>query len=322
MLMEKSVQQVSMVFSAVDSLSLEIIKTGLKVSLSNKALGIEQNPFFKEDGFIVFADVEPGNYLLQISKQGYQHREIEVEIPIALESPPGHNHINYLPVEYTKDGENELILVVRRVSNQRIEFDKIKNVKTIREGAEVISQGQITSLADEVPNGLEISQAKLQDTLGIASGTIVRILRDKSLKLRPDPYYQYSEDTTLLIGKVTSVLSGEVPLSGVEVEIIGVNGFPVSLQDIQGVEVAFITDGGLKNPLGTKDDLQTKSNKRGDYNFYFSESHVLTRLGAGSPPVGTELTVRASLTGYEPQEKILIIEPRERNTISFGLPRL
>ena len=310
MIIEKRIQKVSLATRAIDALTLEPIRTNLEVKLQD----IERSPIYKDDGFFVFTDIDPGKYDLMLSKPGYQNRDdIKVELPIAVDEKL---------VEFSLDGENELILVVRRVSNKKIEFDKIKNVKTIREGAKVLSQGLTTYLIDEIPNGIEISQAKLHDINGLTPGAIVRILRDKSLKMRPGPYYSYPEDVTLVVGQVTYAFGKGTPLSDVHVEIIRVNGTPVNFEDVEGVEIAFITDGEHKYALGTQADLLTISNIRGDYNFCFPDSHALTRLWAGSPPSGTELTLRASLAGYETQEKTLVIEPKERNSLSFGLSRL
>lgn len=185
------------------------------------------------------------------------------------------------PVFIDSRGDNELIVIVRSsedvVGNnggKKINFDPVILTKEIRAGARVLSNtpqdNSSAKLGARLDAGL-VSSARIEDTNGFDDGSIVRIIRDKSIRMIFDPYFSFDAPITRVVGKVVSQQNPTVALPGAQVSLTEINGTAIDSEDVQGVEI--FTGLDTSNSvivLGTQRDVNTVTNDKGDYNLYFS----------------------------------------------------
>lgn len=263
--------------------------------------------FKKPGGFFVFSDLTGGDFTLNISGTQMQSLEHQITIPLP-------------ELMISQPGDNELIVVVNSISNgnngiNRIIFDQVILKKKIRAGAAVIGNGFSTTLETALDIG-RITQARLTDASGVAAGDIVRIVRDRSIRLKFDPYSPEPSGVTRIVGKVISDTSA-LPLEDVQVKLVEVNNIPVAVNEVKGPEettgaqIAAIDMGGTVIILGTEKDIVTYTNKKGDYNLYFRRADF-----------PASVTLRAEVNGYTPQDISQNINSGLRNTINFSLVQI
>jgi hypothetical protein len=273
-------------------------------------VGVKKSPQYKQGGFFIFSNLRPGEYTLRVEGERFRPRQYAVTVPLepsSLGSPP---IFDLLPI-FDQPGENELVVIVKNTNGgaNRITFDPMILKKEIRAGALVLAPGFSARLAVELEVG-EVRGASLDMVDGLATDSIVRIIRERSIRLKFDPYYLLPADLTQIIGSVVLRDAPGIPLEGVRVRLEQVNGLSVVLNDVAGATIATVGGGGTKVVLGTEMDVVTFTNHRGDYNFYFGPGQVFGNV-----------TLEASLLGYLPQTKTITIIEKFRNLADFALFR-
>ena len=262
-MMEKIIQRASLIGRVIEDLTFATVHPS---RFQAELLGLKKAPEYKPEGFFVFSDLREKNYTLRIFGAGFQTFERPVTIP---------------PPEFIIDstGDDELIVVVRSIPNngndKNLTFDPVFLPKEIRAGARVIFPNVTTKLATALEVGPR-SQAKLENVAGLAAGDIVRLIRDKSIRMKFDPYHTFEIALTRIVGKVVSQHNPEVALAGAQVQVTKLDDGLIAWNDMNGAKIATVIDGGgTRIVLGVEKDLTTMTNKKGDYNLYFNKD-VLT----------------------------------------------
>lgn len=261
-------------------------------------VGSGKAPLYKDGGFFVFTDLRPGDYTLRLSGGDYQPREFPLTVPL----PPG---------LLNAPGDDELHTIVRTVNagTKKITFDAVFLPKPIRAGSAVLAGGFSTTLASALEAGKAMS-AKLADVTGLAADQVVRIVREKSVRLRFSPYATLPADLTRLVGRLTEQGAPEKALAGGLVRLTEVDGSPVALADVAGAMIATATPGGTKVVVGAEADTRTLTNGRGDYNLYFDLAGVAA------------VKLEASLAGYQTAAKTVAVTAKARNRADFELQKV
>ena len=236
-------------------------------------VGRKETPEYKQEGYFVFSDLRDGKYKVKITGERLQPTTLDVEIPIPLPAP------NKPPL-LDSQGDDELMVIALTIAPvvgnggvKVITFEPVILTKEIRAGARVISKsmqvGATAELAADLQPGY-IKMARVKNADDIAAGDIVRIVRDKSIRMNFDPYYLFDSPITRVVGKVVSKTSG-VPLAGAQIELTHINDAEVEPNDVLEAKIYTGLDvNNNKVVLGAKKDILTATNEKGDYNLYFS----------------------------------------------------
>lgn len=269
-IIEKVTQRASLIGHVIRDLTYEDVRPpGFRAEL----VGRGETPQYKEGGFFVFSGLRADDYSLKITGERFQPATVKVTVPAQNHTSPGPR------------GDNELIVIARTVANdpnnpgvRRITFDPVILTRQIRAGAPVISDGLpvvadpalAPALAATLEVG-EVSSATLRNAGGLPANSIVRVVRDLSIRMNLDPYYAFESSITRVVGKVFVQGNRESPLEGARVRLIKLNGAPVTHTNVQGVSIFKGVDaGGRAVVLGAVKDISAVTNRNGDYNLYFS----------------------------------------------------
>jgi len=287
-------QKASLVAQVIEDFSYEPLDYQ---RFSAELADVEKTPHYKKGGYFAFTDLLPGDYLLLIFGERFQTRRIPVTIPFA-------------PVVFNQAGDNELMVVVKTVNgNKRITFDATTIRRPIRAGADVVAAGLTTKLTTKLDAG-KVASARFDSVADLAPGAIVRIIRDRSIRLRFDPYYLAPPELTRIVGRVSLMNEPQIRLENALIRITEVNGVAKAVENVAGAAIASVTLGGSKVVLGTDSDMQTTANTRGDYNLYFSRDDF------------TNITLEASLSGFTMVTRSIAITARARNRADFELEKI
>jgi hypothetical protein len=222
------------------------------------------------------------------------------------EDGPG-SEVSTPPLFLDSRGDNELMVVVRTTEDvggnnggRRINFDPVILSKDIRAGARVFSNSLPPDSSATLAATLEareISSARVENADGIEENSIVRIVRDTSVRMRFDSYYLFPSPITRIVGKVVSEESPETPLAGARVRITGINDSVVTRTEVGGVAIFTGLDTSANAiVLGAEKDISVVTNEKGDYHIYFSNEttasfrvtdQTLADLAAAGVPVET-----------------------------------
>jgi hypothetical protein len=269
MVSESHASRLSFYGRLADNLTRQMVRVqDITVSLE----GDRQRPLLKQDGYFVFADLEPSvtDYRFRIAVRSYQDRTIVKALPANT------------AVELIFPGEDELYLSIVEVkgAQNQVMLEKIPFVPTIEAGATVIGEGGFTATLAEPLGGHKVSCAELSTVVGLASGQLLRIVRSASLMVRPGPYYPFPAKTTLVAVKVVEKDPVETPIGDTAVEITQVNATAPTTVNVGGLNLSRINLGG--NPpaflILDNDDKKTSTNDRGDAVFYFPGYKNITSL--------------------------------------------
>jgi hypothetical protein len=257
---------------------------------------MEKAPEYKTGGFFVFSDLGPGDYILQISGPTFQTQEHRIAIPFST-------HI------FDQPGDNDLVVVVGTVNgaSEKITFDPVNLSQEIKAGALVRARGFSGNLARDLNTG-EVSEARLDDVSGISAGDVLRIIQDKSVRLRFDPYVSLPAQVTRIAGKVFQQDAPEVCLKGAQIRLRRLNGVTVDLDAIRGARIASVDLAGSKVVLGSQRDITTVANSKGDYNLYFMNGGFFENV-----------TLRVTMAGYHARTITRPVLPGQRTKIDFAL---
>jgi hypothetical protein len=293
-MIESISQKASLVAQVIEDFSYEPLDYQ---RFSAELEGVNQTPHYKDGGYFAFTDLLPGDYLLLIFGERFQTRRLPVTIPFS-------------PVIFNQAGDNELMVVVKTVNgNNRITFDTTTIRKPIRASADVVAAGLVTKLTTKLEAG-KVASARLDTVVGLAPGAIVRIIRDRSIRLRFDPYYRAPPELTRIVGTVSLKNQPQAPLENALIRMTEINGVAKAVENVAGTEIASLTLGGSKVVLGTESDMRTTANARGDYNFYFGREDF------------TNITLEASLSGFTTVTRSIAITARARNRADFELQKI
>lgn len=263
---EKRIQRASLVGHVVEDLVFENVSPS---RFRAELVGGWPAPQYKPEGFFVFSGLREGDYTVRITGERLQTATVAVTVPAQTH------------VFLDSRGDNELVVIARAVDNddespagRKITFDPVILTKQIRAGARVLSE----DVAGDPPSTLlapldvgEVSVARVENGAGLAQGSIVRVVRDRSIRMNPDPYYIFAAPVTRVVGRVVSKQNPARPLAGARVAVTGVNGAAVTANDVRGVGIFTGVDaGGRSIVLGAEKDISALTNERGDYNLYFS----------------------------------------------------
>lgn len=272
---DKITQKASLVGRVIEDLTYETVNPS---RFQAELVDFKKKPEYKSEGFFVFSDLPAQKYTLRIAGAGWQTFDKSVTVPEPVLVPePVPLRLDDLVIDSA--GDDELIVVVRSIPNngndKSITFDPVILPKEIRAGSRVISPNLTTKLAAALQVGPR-SQAKLENVDGITVGEIIRIIRDKSIRMKFDPYHTFEIALTRMVGKVVSQQNLEVPLAGVQVQVTKLDDGLITWNDMNGAKIATVIDGGgSRIVLGVDKDLTTITNKKGDYNLYFNKD-ILT----------------------------------------------
>jgi hypothetical protein len=305
--MDAIIQRASLIGQVIEDLTYETLSPQ---RYGAELMGAGKSPQYKNGGYFVFSDLASGDYTLLISGERFQAQKYSVTIPIvitAFGSPPS---LDPYPI-FDPQGENELAVIVKTVNGggSRITFDEVVLKKEIRSGSAVVASAFFANLSETLDVG-KVSQARLTSVAGLGPGAIVRIIRDRSIRLKFDPYHRFESKLTSIAGNVVPQNFPEVPLEGARVRLTNVNGINVAVNDIAGAKIATIGAGATGVVLGAEKDVITFTNQRGDYSFYF-EGGKLTG----------NATLEVSLAGYQTQTGTIAITELARNRADFVLLR-
>jgi hypothetical protein len=263
-------------------------------------IGRGVTPQYKDQGFFVFSGLPQGNYTLKLTGERLRPETIEVAVPaqahIFLES----------------HGDSELIVIAQTVANdpgspggRRITFDPLILTRQIRAGARVVSDGLPPNASATLTAPLEVgpvSSARLTNAAGLPANSVVRIIRDRSVRMNLDPYYAFESSITRVVGKVVSQQNAALPLAGARVRVAQLNGAPVTQTNVGGVLIFKGVDaGGGAIVLGAEKDISVVTNERGDYNLYFSNETLASYKI-------TDQTIAALTADGAPQPVLTVLE--------------
>ncbi len=285
-------QKASLVAQVIEDCSYEPL--GYE-RFSAELVGVKKTPHYKDGGYFAFTGLLPGDYQLRIFGERFQTRRLPVTIPFA-------------PVVFSQAGDNELMVVVKTVNGTRITFDPITIARSINAGADVVAANLTTKLSTKLDAG-KISSARFQSIGDLVPGAIVRIIRDRSIRLRFDPYYVAPAGITRIVGTVSFKDLPQFPIENALVRMTEVNGVAITVGDVGGARIASVTLGGADVILGTESDMQTTANAVGDYNFYFSREDF------------TNITLEASLDALTTVTRSVAITTGARNRADFQLEK-
>ena len=305
---ETGIQRVSLFGQVIQDLTYEELSPGrFEVELA----GVNKAPLYKQGGFFAFNDVKSGEYTLRISGARFQPQEHLVTIPLqplVFDSPPT---LGVVPI-LESPGDNELVVIVKALNTTftKITFDPTFLMKEIRAGAQVQGAGVSTLLAAALDIG-KVTEARLQTLDGLTVGSIVRIIRGHSIRMRFDPYYLFPSEPTRIVGRVVLADAPEITLEGSQVRLAQVNGADVELTDVAGAMIATVEIDGADVVLGGEKDVVTRTNRSGDYNLYSTQG--------GS---WESVTLEVALPGHPSQTVTALIDSGHRNTVNFQLTTL
>jgi len=308
--MDKIIQRASLIGHVVEDLTYETLNPQRFEAELIELRGVGKSPQYKNGGYFVFSDLMSGKYTLRIFGDRFRSQNYAVTVPVvtsASGSPPP--SLQY-PV-FDAPGDNELAVIVKTVNGGglKITFDSVVLKKEIREGAPVLAQGFFATLTQTLDAGA-VMQARMDSVSGLFPGAIVRIIRDRSIRLGFDPYYLHPSKLTSIAGKVAHQTAPELPMEGAQVRLTKVNGNDVTLNDIAGAKIAVSGSGLSGVVLGAERDVVTLTNQRGDYSLYFEEGKL----------TGTA-TLEVSFIGYQTQTRTIAIIELARNLADFKLVR-
>ncbi len=274
--------------------------------------GWKKEPQYKPEGFFVFSDIGGGDYVLHLSGEWLQTEIVDISIPF-----PG--------LILDSAGDNELIVAVKSINGaDTITFEPVILNQVIRRGARVRASGSSTSLENPLDIG-RITQAQLESVAGLSEGDLVRIIRDKSVRLKYNPYYRFTRPVTQIVGKVVEKHSPEipeepqVPMTDAQVRLTKVNGTSVQFTDVQGVDVAAVEIDSRIVVLGVAKDVSTVTNQQGDYHLYFGREMFLSN-GTENDDL-EEVTIRVEADGYSTETSNVSVQSGERAAVNFQLTR-
>jgi hypothetical protein len=290
---ETIVQRASLIGHVIEDLTYDNVR---QTQFQATLVGLAQTPQYKRGGFFVFSDLPPGTYTLWIASQRFQPFEQRIVMPhpdLILEAP----------------GSNEVFVRVSSLNATRVTFDTIRLTQPIRAGASLLGPAGFTAtLAAGMDQG-RVMEARIENVAGtLAAGDLVRIIRDRSIRLHFNPYTTLPVVRARVIGTVRRQNGPELTLQGVQVRLIQVNGTHVVLHDVEGVSIATVTLDGTSLILGSERDITTQTNQQGDYNLYFSAGDELTNV-----------TVEVTRDGFQPQIIPIPINAGQRQRIDVQL---
>jgi hypothetical protein len=309
-------QKVSLVGQVIEDLTFEPLdfqrfSAELYQGPKEKLVRVNQTPHYKDNGYFAFTDVGLGDYTLQILGERFQTQQITVTLaPTVIDQTKNKLPQLLAQVIFDQPGDNELIVLVDAVNNSRITFEDAIIRKRIRAGATVIANGGQTRLTKTLEPG-KITSARLDSVAGINAGDLVRIIRDRSIRLRFDPYYEELAESTRIVG--TASIQGQpgitVPNAFISVE--KVNGTAVTISDVAGAKVATGIIGGSVRVLGTERDLQALTNASGDYTIYFNRADIVN------------VTLKATRAGFQTlSTPAIALTPQKRNRADLQLTKI
>jgi hypothetical protein len=277
-------QQVALSGHLIEDLTFASFRPG---TYRAELVATRRPPLYKRDGFFVFTNVRPGQYRLRLIADRCADQEHDVAIPhgpAVFDSPPPLDGLH----AFERPGDNELIAVVDTINllTSRVTFAPELLPLGIPVGALVRAAGFVAHLTEALEPGL-VSSVRLDGTAGLLPGAVLRVIRGRSVRMRFNPYDALPAPATRVVGRVTHVEDPSLPLPGVEVRALQINGGPVSVVDVEGALVATAAPGGQMAVLGTEPDVVTRTNPQGDYTLY-----------SARPLVWTSVTLRARRTGF------------------------
>jgi len=290
---ERVFQRLSLAGQVIEDLTHQPLRPG---RFRARIEGLEKGPEYKSEGLFVFSDLRAGGYDLEISGRGYQIQQYGITLPFA-------------PLVFDQPGDNELALVVKTVNggSKKIGFDPVNLGREIKAGASVRGTG-FSGLLDQDLEPGEHSEAKLNNVTGISAGDLLRIIRDRGIRLRFDPYAPLPLGVTRIVGKVVRKSAPEVPVEGALVRVRKINGVQVVLTTVAGAKIVNADLAGGKVVLGAERDITTNTNSRGDYNLYFVNTVPFVNV-----------TLRVTMDGYGPKTSTRPLTPGQRTRIDFQL---
>src|ERR1041384_5987144 len=272
-----------------EPLALDRFTAELYRGPKEKLIRVEKTPQYKDNGYLVFPNVGVGDYTLRVRAEQFQTQQLSLTLAALVLDPSKRAMPQILAQTIVgQPGDNELIVVVTNVNaaNKRINFDATTLRKPIPAGVTVLANGAKTTLAEKLDPG-NVSSARLSSLTGIAAGAVVRIVRNRSIRMRFDPYVGSLAGLTRIVGAGTATQPPQPSLPDALVSITEINGKTVTIADVAGAKVATVKLGASPIVLGTNRDVQTLSDERGFYTLYFANDAVTT------------VTLTATLTGYQ-----------------------
>jgi hypothetical protein len=273
---ERFVHRASLVGQAVEDLSYEPLAPG---RFTAELVGTGLRPQYKDGGWFVFSDLPPGGGVLRLSGERLQPQSFAVILP-------------FPPLRLDRPGDNELVVIAATVETVqraggdelRITFDPVVLPRRIRTGARVLATGFATRLAADLETGTVLS-ARLESIAGLNPGAVVRIVRERSVRLKLDPYATVPSGLCRITGRVTLPAG----VSTATVRLARLDGNAVTVQDVAGAGIATAQLSGRERVIGTAADIAVSTDERGIYHLYFPDAlfpadATLEALREGQPP--------------------------------------
>jgi len=267
-------------------------------------------PLYKQDGFFLFTNIAPGEYMLRLSAQYFQSLVFDVmvpPVPLLSSSPPAPDTLH----TFWQPGDNELIVVIQGVnaSTGRVTFAAELLTKGIPMGSQVQAVAFSATLRENLEPGL-VSSALLDSAVGLTPGEVLRIIRGRSIRMRFDPYNPTPAALTQIVGHVAMAEDPLLPLERAQVRLTQIDGVAVTTLNVEGAQVATLNFPASTTILGTAADLITETNVGGDYSLY-----------SGRTQNWTSVTLEVSRNGSQTQTLALPVLTSQRNRADFLLVR-
>ena len=290
---ETIIQTASLIGHVIEDLTYESLTPS---QFQAELVGTTQVPQYKPGGFFVFSDLMPDTYILRLMSQRFQAFEQSLTLPqpgLLIEAP----------------GSNEVFVIVSSADDTGIAFDTVFLTHPIRAGASLLGPaGYAATLAATLEPG-RVMEATIENSTGtLASGAVVRIIRERSVRLRFHAFATLPFVRAHLVGTIRRQNAPQIPLHGAQVRLTHVNGVMIVLHDVAGVTINTVVLNGTTTILGAEQDIATASNHNGDFNLYFSRDIELESV-----------TVGVTLAGYQAQTLTTAMRAGQRQFVTISL---
>jgi len=265
--------------------------------------GLAEEAIYKPDGFFVFLNIKPSasDYEFQVLSSLYQRRSFKMA------------QVTAAPVEISFGGEDEIYVVVRttNTASNQIMFDPIPFLPIIPKGALVLGEANFSATLKNDLGGVDVKSASLDSVSSLAVGTLLRIIRSRSLVAKPGSYWPFPAGTTILAIKIVEDAPGEIPLNGARARLQSVNTQNPVTKTIGSVPIKQISL-SISPPqeliLGTEEDLNIFMDSRGNGVFYFPGQWPISSLG-----------IEFSHPGYISRVELITLTSGKRSSVIMRL---
>ncbi|MDJ0839699.1 MAG: hypothetical protein QNK37_24490 [Acidobacteriota bacterium] len=248
----------------------------------------------KEGGFFCFPKVPPGTYVFHAEGRGFRAYRQEVKVtdaPLVLR-PPGENEL-WVTVTASRDTPDF----------REVQFKAVNLTRVIRAGAAVLGKGLETRLLHAIGPGEEAA-ARLEPGDPIATGSILRLVREHSCRMRFSPFHLFNTGMLSLVGRITR---GVTPDPGASARITHIDDRPLKARLVNGARLLVV---GGRSPviMGSENDLVCPVDGDGNFHLYLPAALVNVNVTIAIESAGIRHTYTEPGGGGRRFRKIDLLE--------------